>query len=251
MSAWGEDVSCARVQTSPRYGFYVNAVSVLLLLGGGIISLYKAYASDRDLSEAVEMWENDRAETAEMESRLAMIKKKEDYAAAVAAAAASAAQAPVTIFKSRRAAPVVADSNVKAGAGADGANSPPPLSPPPLVSPQATRSFAAADVPKERQDRIDTAAALSPIDLEGNNGKIEGAGSAASVPSQPSILESPCWQSPEPKQMGNDWDVESGVGAAGADAGTAMPGNTGKGGVDDDLPPPQGWEVRTTPSGEK
>lgn len=91
MRAWGENVSCAAPQTSPRYGFFTNAVAVLLLVGGGTISLFRTYASDSELSEVVEMWENDRTETAEIEARKAIIKKRENFAT-VAATAAQAAR---------------------------------------------------------------------------------------------------------------------------------------------------------------
>ena len=261
MSGWGKDVTCATPQTSPRYGFYVNAVAVFLLLGGGIISLYKAYTSDRDLSEAVEMWEFDRAETAEMKSRLAMIKKKEDYAAAVAAAAASAAQTPVTIFKSRKTTPAAdAESNKEPNAAAP----PPPkgvdsvlaLSPSSEISRQSTRSFTAVPGPGERHKRKVTMAALSAADLESEDGRADGTVSPASALSQPSTPPvSRSRQTPEPGVESPDWDVESGVGAAGAgagaDAGAATLDNAGESAVEDDSPPPPGWEVRTTPSGEK
>eukprot|EP00752_Nemacystus_decipiens_P009206 g8222.t1 len=265
VSGWGEDVSCARPQTSPRYGFFVNAVSVVLLLGGGIISLYKTYTCDRDLSEAVEMWEHDRAETAEMESRLAMIKKKEDYAAAVASAAASAAQAPVTIFKSKKTSPVAAASTNEAANVAalptpppDGVDGVLPLSPSSEISRQSTRSFTAVPGPGQRHNRKVTMAALSSVDLESDDGTVNGAASPASALPQPSIPEEPYRQTSEPGLgSASSWDVEAGVGAAGgAGAGTgaaaaATQDNAGKGGVDDDMPPPQGWEVRTTPSGDK
>lgn len=249
MSAWGEDVSCARPQTSPRYGFYANALSVLLLLGGGLISLYKTYTSDRDLREAVDMWEEDRAESAEMEARLAMIKKKEDYAAAAASAAASAARGPVTIFKSKKtaSAAAAAGGNNKADTAPDVMDSVLPLSP---LSPQTTCSFTTVPGPEERHKRTVTIAALSAVDLESEEGKVNSAMPPASVPSQSSIPESPLRHLPETGLASADWDVESGAGAAGS-AAAATPDNTGKGAVDDDLPPPKGWEVRTTPSGEK
>lgn len=89
VSAWGENVSCAAPETSPRYGFFANAIAVVLLLGGGVISFMKTSASSRELGEAVDMWRKDRAEIAEMNARMAIIKRREDYAAAVAAAAAA------------------------------------------------------------------------------------------------------------------------------------------------------------------
>lgn len=247
MSAWGEDVSCARAQTSPRYGFFVNAVSVLLLLGGGIVTLYKTYTCDRDLSEAVEMWENDRAETTEMESRLAMIKKKENYAAAVASAAASAAQTPVTIFKSKKTTAAAASDNeasaATAAAAGDG-NSVLPLSPPLPPSPKTVgSSTTTTGGPKERHKRTVTTVALSSIDLGSEEGKIDSAVRRASGPSRPSLLGSSCRPIPELESV--DWDVESVVGSA------AMLDSASKSTFSDDLPPPQGWEVRTTPSGDK
>lgn len=252
MGGWGEDVSCARPQTSPRYGFYVNAVSVLLSFGGGIISLYKTYTSDRDLREAIEMWEEDRAEAAEMESRLAMIKKKEDYAAAVASAAASAAQGPVSIFKNKKtrtAEAATADgssinNNNKANAATGAVESMLPISPSSEVSRVTTCSFTTVPGPEERHKRSVTIAALSAVDLESEEGTVVSAVPPASVLSQ---------QSPEPQVGSRDFDVESGAGATGAAAAAdaATPDNASKGAVEDDSPPPQGWEVRTTPSGDK
>lgn len=100
MSEWGESVTCATAQTIPRYGFFANGVAVILLLGGGTVSLVKTYVSDRELCEAIEMWKSDRAETAELDARMAMIRKREDYAAA-AAAAADAAVSVGRVMKKR------------------------------------------------------------------------------------------------------------------------------------------------------
>ena len=220
-------MSCATPETSPRYGFVINAVSVLLLLGGGIVSFQKTRVSNRELNEAVEMWEKDRAETAEMEARLAMIRKKEEYAAAAASAAASAAKSPATIFRSRK------QGSAHGGGGASRRGSATsdmasvlPLSPPSPRSPNSSQTASSVTGPAERHNLDSSVANLSSL---GANRSIP----TASVGSTPSAVQSP------------DWDLESGSGAA-----TAA-GKSGSGTVDDDRPPPQGWEVRTTPSGER
>jgi len=252
VSGWGDNVSCAKPLTTPRYGFYINAVSVFLLLGGGIISLQKAYASNRELNEAVEMWENDRAETAEMESRLAMIRKKEEYAAAAASAAASSTQSPAAIFKRKPGAAALDGAAANGGtssrraSGTSEIDSVLALSPPSPRSPASVKTISSAATTTaagaaagstDRQHSLKVAASdVSSVDLR------TGRNTNSFAPTAP-------MQSPEP-------DLESGSGGAAvaagaADAGTGAPDNSGEGAVDDDLPPPQGWEVRTTPSGDK
>ncbi|CAM9513345.1 unnamed protein product, partial [Hapterophycus canaliculatus] len=244
IAGWGESVSCAKPQTSPRYGFFVNGLSVLLLLGGGIISLFKTYSSHRDLSEAAEMWKNDRAEVAEMQSRLAMIRKKEEYAAAVASAAASAAESPPVIFKSRK--------SVTASTAAPASKRVVPAAPPGGSSCSRSSRFSAQLPPsprgpssivgvpatgrREPHMRKTSTVAFAPVDLE--HGEYTGARSIAL--SKPlSVPGSPCLPSPEPELSSRYRDIERGSGAAYGPA------------ASDDLPPPQGWEIRTTPSGDK
>lgn len=255
IGGWGESVSCAKPLTTPRYGFYTNAVSVLLLLGGGIISLQKTYASNRELNEAVEMWEKDRAETAEMESRLAMIRKKEEYAAAAGSAAVSSAQSPATIFRSRKpgaAAPggttaAAGGASSRRGSGTSEVDSVLPLSPPTPRSPASMKTTSSATTATTAGAAgAPAAAAVGSTERHLSSGRRTN----SSVPPAAAM------QSPEPELLKGDWDLESGAGgaavapgAAGADSGA--PGNSGKGAVDDDLPPPQGWEVRNTPSGDK
>ena len=88
--SWGDDVSCSTASTNPRYGFIANGVAVLLLIGGGVITFARAKKSDRELDDAVREWERGRAQTAEMNARLAMARKKEEYAASAVAAARAA-----------------------------------------------------------------------------------------------------------------------------------------------------------------
>lgn len=273
ITGWGESVSCAKPQTSPRYGFFVNGLSVLLLLGGGIISLFKTYSSHRDLEEAVEMWKNDRAEVAEMQSRLAMIRKKEEYAAAVASAAASAAESPPVIFKSRRSvtssvaepaapaavpAPEGASTCARSSRFAAHLERVVSLSPP---SPREISSVAGTPAagPRERHMRKTSTVAFAPVDLE--HGEDTRVGKIAVPRPQPflespclPILEGPCLSSPESDVSSVETDVEHGAGAAaaGASAGLAdIPEDEDGEAASDDPPPPQGWEVRTTPSGDK
>lgn len=231
VSEWGDDVTCATPQTSPLYGFFINGLSVLLFFGGGIISFYMTYTAERDLGEAVEMWKNDRAEMAEMASRRAMVEKKEQYVARAASAANSAALTPVSIFKKKSAA---------------------------SASASASSSPATVTAKEEEEDEEEENVALSSIDLHsgdeegGENGTTTD--KASVVPARrsvlPSILESPRRQkSSLGQEEGVDWDLESGSEAAAA-GGTAD--DTSKGVViDKDLPPPEGWEVRSTPSGDK
>lgn len=208
------------------------------------------------------MWKNDRAEVAEMESRLAMMKKKEEYAAAVASAAASAAESPAVIFKSRKsvtsamAAPLPAAAS--AGVSSSGRSSRSSgsqlnrvlsLSPP---SPRESYSVPGAPSAerKERHTRKGSTMALAPVHLEHG----EDTEADRIVVSQPmSIPESSCLQSLEPEV---DGDVEGGSGAAAGGAAVAVGdlphNNYDQAAIEsDDLPPPHGWEVRTTPSGEK
>lgn len=226
----------------------------MLFFGGGTIILYKTYVSDRELSEAVEMWKNDRAEMAEMDARLAMIRKKEDYKAQVASAAASAAS-PVPIFKSRKSqnsspssfssSPTAASSRNGHYAKPSDLGDMPPFSPPlpDLVSlPSSAGTASSAKGRDGRHKRMTTKAAFSPHDLEHEEQSIGS--STVSTPRDPrqspslAFLESPLLQSPEPQVSNTDRDLEIGSGSAAAS-------------VDDDLPPPQGWDVRTTPSGDK
>lgn len=202
------------------------------------------------------MWEKDRAETAEMESRLAMIRKKEEYAAAADSAAASSAQSPATIFRSRKpgaAASGGAGTSSRRGSATSEVESVLPLSPPTPRSPASLNTLSSAttattaDAPSgsaERQHGFKAAVSdVSSVDPHlGSGGKTN-----SSVPPAAAM------QSPEAKI---DWDLESGSGGAAvapgaAGAGSGAPGNSGKGAVDDDLPPPDGWEVRNTPSGDK
>lgn len=88
--SWGDDVSCSTASTNPRYGFIANGVSVLLLVGGGVITFARVKKSDRELDDAVREWERSRAEAAELSARLAMARKKEEYAASAVAAARAA-----------------------------------------------------------------------------------------------------------------------------------------------------------------
>ncbi|CAN0465139.1 unnamed protein product [Ectocarpus sp. 12 AP-2014] len=251
ISGWGESVSCTEPQTSPRYGFFANGISILLFFGGGTIILYKTYVSDRELGEAVEMWKNDRAEMAEMEARLAMIRKKEDYKAQVASAAASAAS-PVPIFKSRKSqnnspssfspSPATASSRNGHHANPSDLGDMLPLSPPDLVSlPSSAGTASTAEGWDGHHKRMATKAAFSPKDLEHDE---QSVGSIANTPRDPqqspslAFLESSLLQSPEPQVSNVDQDVELGSGSAAAP-------------VDEDLPPPPGWEARTTPRGDK
>lgn len=203
----GNDVTCATAQTSPRYGFFVNGLSVFLCFGGGIVSFYMTYTADRDLGEAVEMWKRDRAETAEMASRRAMVTKKEEYAARVAAAASSAANTPLPIFKRKSATPSLATDN---------------------------------------DDESPHNAGLSPVDLDSDEGESSTDGVVPARPVLQSALASPERQK-SPASKGVRWDLESGPGADGGGADD----NMDEGVVDEDLPPPEGWEVRSTPMGAK
>lgn len=208
VSEWGDDVTCATVQTSPRYGFFVNALSVVLFFGGGITSFYMTYHADRDLGEAVEMWKNDRAEMAEMASRRAMIKKKEDYAALAASTAHSTGNHSVAIFKRKSA------------------------------------SSTPATVKDEESPKN---VGFSSVDF-GGSGKGEKNTNNMVVPASPvlpSVLESPRRQD-SLEQEGTHWDLESGPASTGG-----AEDNAGEVAVDEDLPPPEGWESRSTPSGEK
>ncbi|CAM9122910.1 unnamed protein product [Ectocarpus sp. 12 AP-2014] len=251
ISGWGESVSCTEPQTSPRYGFFANGISILLFFGGGTIILYKTYVSDRELGEAVEMWKNDRAEMAEMEARLAMIRKKADYRAQVASAAASTAS-PVPIFKSRKSqnnspssfspSPTTASGRNRHHANPSDLGDMLPLSPPDLVSlPSSAGTASAAEGWDGRHKRMATKAAFSPKGLEHDEQSVV---SAANTPRDPrqspslALLESSLLQSPEPQVSNVDQDLELGSESAAAP-------------VDEDLPPPPGWEVRTTPMGEK
>lgn len=55
-----------------------------------MISFARAKKSDRELDDTVREWERGRAKAAEMSARLAMARKKEEYAAAAVAAARAA-----------------------------------------------------------------------------------------------------------------------------------------------------------------
>lgn len=233
-------MSCTEPQTRPRYGFFANGLSILLFFGGGTIILYKTYVSNRELNEVVEMWKNDRAEMAEMDARLAMIRKKEDYKAQVASAAASAAS-PAPIFKSRKShknSPSSFSSSPTAASSRNGHHAKPsglggmlPLSPPlpDLVSlPSSAGTASTGDGRDGLHKRMTTKAAFSSTDLEHEEQSIC---STVNTPRDPR-------QSPSLQVSNIDQDLELGSGSAAAP-------------VDDDLPPPPGWEVRTTPLGDK